>query len=164
MLEANQENIKMKIKLQELLNELELQNQKGRTSSKSHLKSALYDWKIENNWENPNAEIITLNDKAYAFLTYTKREPRHCTLRHFFVLESERGKGIGKALINEMKIKIKQREINILRFFADIPSVAFYEKLGYKWHGKSKTGLPFYYGDIDGNLIDLPVSQKRFVV
>ena len=50
-------------------NELEsllisLQDQKGRTSSKSHLKSALYDWRIENNWDNPNAEIISIDKKA----------------------------------------------------------------------------------------------------
>jgi GNAT superfamily N-acetyltransferase len=149
-------------------NELEsllisLQDQKGRTSSKSHLKSALYDWRIENNWVNPNAEIISIDKTAYAFLTFTKREPRHCTLRHFFVLESERGKGVGRALICKMKEHIERRQINILRFFADIPSVVFYEKLGYKWHGNSKTGLPFYYGDIDGNLINLPASQKRYV-
>ena len=149
-------------KLNILLEELEAKGLKGRSSSKSHLKAALYDWRVERGWENDRAVVLSYEDKGYAFLSFTKREPRHCTLRHVFVLEDFRGEGIGVKLIDMMNAEMIERECNVLRFFADIPSVGFYEKLGYKWHGMSKTGLPFYYGDIQGNLIDLPKAQQRY--
>lgn len=151
-------------KLQTLLESLEASGQKGRSSSKSHLKAALYDWRVEGQWDNDNAVVINYEDKSYAFITFTKREPRHCTLRHFFVLEDYRGMGIGEKVIDIVKEEMVKRDVTILRFFADIPSVGFYEKLGYRWHGKSKSGLPFYYGDAFGNLINLPKAQQRYVV
>ena len=152
----------MEVKLNQLLEELEAKGLKGRSSSKSHLKSALYDWRIEGGWDNERCTVLNCNDKGYAFLAFTKREPRHCTLRHVFVLEEFRGEGIGVKLINMMKAEMIERDCERLRFFADLPSVGFYERLGYKWHGKSKGGLPFYYGDSQGNLIDLPKAQQRY--
>ena len=149
--------------LNDLLMELESRGLKGRSSSKSHLKAALYDWRVEGQWSSNFAKVLNYKDMGYAFLTFTKREPRHCTLRHVFVLEEFRGKGIGAELIKMMREEMLERECLRSRFFADIPSIPFYEKLGYKWHGKSKTGLPFYYGDAYGNLIDLPKSQRRYI-
>jgi len=148
--------------LNELLVELEAKGLKGRSSSKSHLKSALYDWRVEGGWSNDRAVVLNYKDKGYAFIAFTKREPRHCTLRHVFVLEDYRGEGVGVKLIDMMKAEMVERDCDRLRFFADIPSIGFYERLGYKWHGKSKTGLPFYYGDKEGNLIDLPKAQQRY--
>ena len=153
----------MKTTLDNLLKELECKGLKGRSSSKSHLKSALYDWQIEGNWNNPNAFIFDYSGKGYAFTTITKREPRHCTLRHIFVLEEYRGQGIGVNLIDMMKTKMVECKVERLRFFADLPSVEFYERLGFTWHGESKGGLPFYYGDMTGSLIELPKSQKRYL-
>lgn len=150
-------------KLELLLEELEASGQKGRSSSKSHLKAALYDWRREGQWQNNNAAVINVDDAGYAFLSFTKREPKHCTIRHLFILEKYRGKGYGRKLMNAIKDAVKERDVQRLRFFADIPSVSFYEKLGYKWHGTSKTGLPFYYGDLDSNLINLPNSQARYI-
>ena len=154
----------MEEKLNTLLEELEAKDLKGRSSSKSHLKAALYDWRVERGWDNDRAVVLNCDDKGYAFLSFTAKAPRHCTLRHVFVLEDFRGERIGVKLIDMMKAEMAKRECDRLRFFADIPSVGFYEKLGYKWHGKSKGGLPFYYGDVDGNLIvPLPKAQQRFV-
>ena len=151
-------------RLQVLLESLEASGNKGRSSSKSHLKAALYDWRIEGQWDNDNAVVINYEDKAYAFITFTKRDPRHCTLRHFFVLEDYRGEGIGEKVIDLIKYEMERKDVTTLRFFADIPSVGFYEKIGFNnWHGKSKSGLPFYYGDVSGNLKSLPRSQLRYV-
>ena len=154
----------MREKLNNLLIKLEQEGQKGRESSKSHLKAALYDWNVESQWDSDNAIIINFEDKAYAFLSFTKRDPRHCTLRHFFVLEDFRGQGIGKKVINLITEEMSARDVAILRFFANKPSIGFYENLGYKWHGTSKSGLPFYYGDSQGNLIELPKTQQRYVI
>lgn len=154
----------MRGKLEALLQLLLEGESRGRESSKSHLKQALYDWRIEGQWESSNAEVIEVDECAYAFITFTSREPRHCTIRHLFVLEEQRGKGYGAKLVDRIKQSMSLRNVDRLRFFADKPSVKFYEKIGYKWHGLSKTGLPFYYGDASGNLIELPKSQQRFVV
>lgn len=154
----------MKEKLTELLAVLEAKGLKGRSSSKSHLKAALYDWRVEGQWDNEGSIVLSYEDKGYAFLSFTKRAPQHCTLRHVFVLEEHRGEGIGVKLVDLMKAEMNKRECERLRFFADIPSVGFYEKLGYNWHGVSKSGLPFYYGDSQGNLIELPKAQQRYVV
>ena len=150
-------------KLELLLEDLEASGLKGRSSSKSHLKAALYDWRREGQWQNANADVVSVDDAGYAFLSFTKREPKHCTIRHLFILEEYRGKGYGRRLMSAINDAVKERGVERLRFFADIPSVDFYEKLGYSWHGTSKTGLPFYYGDLDGNLIDLPKSQTRYI-
>lgn len=154
----------MREKLNNLLIKLEQEGQKGRESSKSHLKAALYDWNVESQWDSDRAVILDYEDKGYAFITFTKKEPRHCSLRHIFVLEEHRGKGVGQWLVDRIIFEMEKRQCDILRFFADKPSVKFYERLGFKWHGVSKTGLPFYYGDSRGNLLKLPKSQERYIV
>ena len=149
----------MKSYLENLLEERFLKGYRGRESSKSHLKSALYDWKIENNWSNENTSVLSYNSKGFIFLTFTKREPKYCTLRHIITLEEYRGQGVGKELIKLMYSEMREREYSKVRFFADIPSVGFYEKLGYTWHGKSRTGLSFTYTDI--NTMELLTPNRR---
>ena len=154
----------MREKLEKLLEQLLESGIKGRSSSKSHLKSALYDWRVEQHWDNPNALILDYEGKGYAFITFTKKSPRHCTLRHIFVLEDYRGQQVASKLLDMMYAEMEKRNVVRLRFFADIPSAAFYEKLGYEWHGTSKTGLPFFFGTVNPpTLIDLPKSQERYV-
>ena len=46
---------------------------KGRESSKSHLKSALYDWRVENHWTSDHAIVLDVDKKAFAFVTFTKQ-------------------------------------------------------------------------------------------
>ena len=133
--------------LEEILQQRIDMGLKGRESSKSHLKSALYDWRIEQNWNNSRATVLSFENKGFVFLTFTKRNPKYCVLRHIVTLEEFRGQGIGTRLMEMMYEEMKKREYTVIRFFADIPSVGFYEKLGYSWHGKSKTGLSFTYTD-----------------
>ena len=143
-----------------------IENTKGGSiSSKSHLKSAIYDWNIEKQWDSPNAKVLHLDQKAFMFISFTKREPRHCTLRHFFVLEQYRGQNIGSEMMSYLTKEILDNKVRYLRFFANKPSIGFYESLGYKWHGLSKTGLPFTYWDLLlEELAPLPKSQKRYIV
>ena len=134
---------------------------KGRQSSKSHLKSALYDWRVEQQWSKDSSKVITYEDKGFAFITFTVRKPYYCVLRHLVTLEEYRGQGVGSKLMNLMYDEMRKRDVNIIRFFADKPSIVFYEKLGYKWHGLSKTGLPFTYTDIDTMEL-LPPTKRDF--
>lgn len=138
---------------------------KGRESSKSHLKSALYDWRVENHWNNEKATVLSYENKGFAFLTFTKRKPLYCVLRHLVTLEEYRKQGIGTKLMNMMYDEMRKRDYSIIRFFADKPSTGFYEKLGYKWHGKSKTGLLFTYTDINSMRLLEPIKRdiKRIV-
>lgn len=135
-------------KLEAILQERIDAGYKGRESSKSHLKSALYDWRVENNWDRENAEVLTVDNKGFAFITFTKRNPQYCCLRHIVTLEEYRGKGIASKLMNKMYESMNKRGYDTIRFFADTPSVGFYEKLGYKWWGVSKTGLKYTYTNI----------------
>jgi len=137
----------MKEKLEKLLQQIK-ERKGGADSSKSHLKSALYDWRIEDNWSRNNCFVISENDLGFAFYTFTIREPRHCTLRHIFTLEEARGQGIGKKLMNRIEEHMKRDRVEIMRFYANKPAIKFYEKLGYTWLGENKQGLPFTYCDI----------------
>ena len=151
--------------LNEVLEERIEMGLKGRESSKSHLKSALYDWRVEKQWEKESSCVISYEGKGYAFLTFTVRNPKYCVLRHLVTLEEFRGQGIGTSLMEMMYAEMRKREYRIVRFFADIPSVGFYEKNGYHWHGKSKTGLSFTYTDVETmKLVPvIPRDVKRLV-
>ena len=140
-------------------------NESHKTSFTSHLKSAIYDWRVERQWNKPYSFIYSFDDKGFIFFTYTQKFPRHCTLRHIFVKFNNRVSGVGTKLFDFMKSKMNADNVNILRMFINPPALRFYQKHNIKnFHGKSKTGLDFYYGDINGNLISLPKSQKRYVV
>lgn len=151
--------------LEEILQQRVEMGLKGRESSKSHLKSALYDWRVESQWEKDSSCVLSYEGKGYAFLTFTVRNPKYCVLRHLVTLEEYRGQGVGTQLMKMMYQEIRRREYRIVRFFADIPSVGFYEKQGYHWHGKSKTGLSFTYTDIETMQLVPVISRdlKRLV-
>jgi len=152
----------LKDNLYALLDDLKARGIKGRSSSKSHLSTALMDWHCESGWETEKHKILNYEDKGYAFICYTTRGNIHCSLRHLFVLEDYRGQGIGKELMSMYKKDMEEKGCEIMRFFSDLPSIGFYEKLGFSWHGRSKGGLPFYYGDREGNLIELPKGQQKY--
>jgi GNAT superfamily N-acetyltransferase len=149
----------MQQRLKELLKQLEQKYPKGSsTCSKSHLKMALYDWNKEKAWDNKNCFVHDLDGKGYIFYSFTTREPKHCTIRHLFVLEECRKQGIGKKLIDLIKTHMKMRSIKRFRFFCNKPAVEFYTKLGFKYLGESKQGLPFVYCDRDTLK---PVQDKK---
>jgi len=136
--------------LKKLLAQLEVKYPKGSsTCSKSHLKMALYDWNREKNWDSKNSFVYGFEDKGYVFYSFTSKEPKHCTIRHLFVLEEYRGKGVGRKIIEMIKTHMRMRSINRFRFFCNKPAIEFYNKLGFKYLGESKQGLPFVYCDRD---------------
>ena len=147
--------------LEEILQQRIDAGYKGRQSSKSHLKSALYDWRIEQNWNSERAVVLSYENKGFAFITFTKRNPKYCVLRHLITLEEFRGQGVGTELMKLMYEEMENRGYNLLRFFADIPSVVFYEKLGFKWHGKSKTKLSFTFTDINTMELVEPIKRDK---
>jgi len=136
--------------LKKLLAQLEVKYPKGSsTCSKSHLKMALYDWNREKNWDSKNSFVYGFEDKGYVFYSFTSKEPKHCTIRHLFVLEEYRGTGVGRKIIEMIKTHMRMRSIKRFRFFCNKPAIEFYNKLGFKYLGESKQGLPFVYCDRD---------------
>jgi GNAT superfamily N-acetyltransferase len=140
-------------------------NFKGEKSSLSHLKSSLCEWRVEQNWCKGNdCFVFTMENKGYIFFNFTKREPKHCTLRHIFVLEEYRNQKIAFYLFDKMIDIAKKVKVNTLRMFAVKSAIQFYEKKNIiKYHGYSKTKMPFYYGDFYGNLKPLPPKQIKYV-
>lgn len=129
-----------------------------------HLKTALLDWRVEEQWGKEGAVVAGINNTTFIFVSFTKTEPRHVTIRHVMSIPGAQ-KGQASYLVKDWLVQeAEQRNVERLRFFADKKAVGFYEKLGFTWHGISKTGLPFYYGTVKGELIDLPNAQQRFVV
>jgi len=140
----------MQSHLKELLKQLEEKYPRGSsTCSKSHLAMALYDWNKEGNWTNKNAFVLDHRQQGYVFYTFTTREPRHCTIRHLFVLEEHRKKGIGRLLIEDISKHMFFEGVNRFRFFCNKPAIEFYKKLGFSFLGESKQGLPFVYCERD---------------
>jgi GNAT superfamily N-acetyltransferase len=151
-----------RVALEEL--ESRLVGRTGPEGSGSHIRGAMRDYRQESWGDHPEASGLTLEDLGFMFVWRTSRAPRHCTLRHFFVLEEARGKGIGSRMMVGLEQHMYAHRIRFLRFFANKPSIPFYEGLGFKWHGLSKTGLPFTYWDIlTHRLAPLPRGQHRYV-
>ena len=138
---------------------------KQRGNPYQHLKTALLDWRVEKQWSKENSVVATIDNTTFIFVTFTNREPRHVTIRHIMSLP-QANKGQATFLIKQrLKKESIDRGVYRLRMFQDKKSEVFYDKIGYgAFHGKSKTGLKFYYGDLEGNLINLPSNQKRYIV
>lgn len=145
--------------LDNLLQERRDKGYKGVYSSKSYLYDALLDWRVEKLWDSDYADVISYENKGFGFVTYTKRNPIHCTLRYIITLEEYRGQGVGTKVMEEIYKLMGKRDISTIRFFANKKSVEFYEKIGYKWWGNSKNGLPFTYTNI--HTMELVEMGKR---
>lgn len=135
-------------------------------ASVQHLKSAQMDWNKECQWDKPNALIKPFyKDGTLAgiyFLTYTQRAPQHATLRHITVFEPFRGCGLASVMLNDIFTEIMNHPTcDRLRMMSDKKAVQFYEKNGFHWLGKSKTGLPFTYCYVTD--CDVKKSNKNFV-
>ena len=139
--------------------------ERGENTATGQIKLILYDWNVERNWVRNDFKEISVDDAGFFFINFTKREPRHCTLRHMFVLDERRQKGLGKRMVETMCEMMRLEQISFLRFFARKQSVGFYESLGFEWHGTSKSGMLLTYWNIDeSKLAPLPKNQIRYVV
>lgn len=120
----------------------------AKTSSYSHLRDALSEWRLEKAWEHgfpPFVYEVNNQILGVIFYRWTSREPRHTTLRHILTVEESRGKKVAEHLINHMYKDSLDNKIYRVRFFINNSAIPFYKKLGFKSWGISKTGLPFVY-------------------
>lgn len=127
-------------------------------SSYSHLKSATYDWRVEQQWGKPNATFSAImdGDKMVGFvcLSVTKRHPKTASIRHVSIFEPYRSGGYGRKTLELAHTWFIKHQAQFVRFFSDKKSVKFYEKCGFQWIGLSKSGLPFTL---------YPLNEKEFI-
>lgn len=123
----------------------------GLFHSYAHLKSLLFDFRVENHFENVGTHLVAARDKetnkvlGASMLTVTKREPKHASFRHVFVFEESRGQGIAKEMYDyRIRLAVKEGATRI-RLFANIPSVDWHKKCGMRFIGQNKRKQPFTY-------------------
>jgi|TARA_R110002074_G_scaffold106578_2_gene230259 ribosomal protein S18 acetylase RimI-like enzyme len=74
-------------------------------------------------------------------------------IEKIYVLPSYKGMGIGKSVLNEITKKTKQSGNRIL-FLCVIEmnkdAIAFYEKLGFRFHSKTSLDIPYFKEELKG--------------
>lgn len=138
---------------------------KERGNPFQHLKTAQVDWRQEQQWSkcNTRSVVAMIDETTFGFFTFTIKAPRHCTIRHIFSLPGSTPGAATYMLKEWLPEYAKECGVDRLRFFADKKAVPYYEKLGFDWWGLSKGGLPYYYGDFDGNMINPPQNQYKSI-
>lgn len=123
----------------------------GLMSGLSHLKSSIYDWNVEKGWGVDNRFIKVARDSTNneilggVFWSFTKTGNRHGTLRHIFLLEEARGKGVAKGLYDYWLIHLLENGIRRARMFANKPSKDWHLKRGMRFIAYNKSKQPFTY-------------------
>jgi len=74
-------------------------------------------------------------------------------LEKIYVLPEYKGMGIGKFVIIEITEIVKKRTKEILFFCvidANLDAIAFYEKLGFSFHSKTRLDIPYFKEELKG--------------
>ena len=72
--------------------------------------------------------------------TISKRAPYVCNLQLLHTFAKFRGQGVGKILMDTAMMSAMSRGAQYFRVSSEPESVAFYEKIGYRFWGKQKSG------------------------
>ena len=75
-------------------------------------------------------------------------EKNQCQIRGMAVLENQRKKDFGKALIIYSEEQCKNKNVDLIWFNARMEASGFYEKMGYL-----KTGIPFEIPDVGKHIV-----------
>lgn len=123
----------------------------GKMAGLSHLKSSLFDWRVENHWESENSYVLVARDTTTGnilggtFYSFTKRAPRHAAFRHIFVFEEARGKGVAEKLYNVRYQHALDVGVERVRLFANIPATDWHLRCGMRFVAFNKSNQPFTY-------------------
>jgi GNAT superfamily N-acetyltransferase len=84
--------------------------------------------------------------------TISKRQPLVANLQLLHTFVQHRAQGVGKRLCDESLVWANSNQAQYFRVSAEIPAVAFYEKIGLRFWGKQKSGCQLSMFRIGGNV------------
>ena len=82
-------------------------------------------------YENNIVGVVSLMNSP----SYARAQVPNLQLRGMGVLNAERGKGIGAALVKAAETEARQQHINLIWMNARLIAVPFYQKMGYRIEG-----------------------------
>jgi ribosomal protein S18 acetylase RimI-like enzyme len=85
--------------------------------------------------------------------TYSKKEPKIANLQLLHTFYAYRGKGIGKQLTEQSVQDAFSNQCKYYRVSAEPKAVAFYEKIGFRFWGKQKSGTSLSFFKITSDKI-----------
>ena len=88
---------------------------------------------------------------AAIITTVSKRKPYVANLQLLHTFAKHRGKGAARVLCDDSLRQVKKKGAQYFRVSSEIESVGFYEKIGFKFWGKQKSGCQLSIFRIDGN-------------
>ena len=77
---------------------------------------------------------------AAIITTISKREPYTANLQLLHTFAKHRGKGAARLLCEDSLIRVRQQGAKYFRVSSEVESVGFYQKIGFKFWGKQKSG------------------------
>jgi GNAT superfamily N-acetyltransferase len=83
--------------------------------------------------------------------TISKRRPFVANLQLLHTFDKHRGKGAARVLCDDSLRNVKKKGALYFRVSSEIESVGFYEKIGFKFWGKQKSGCQLSIFRINGN-------------
>lgn len=86
--------------------------------------------------------------------TISKRSPKVANLQLLHTFASHRGKGVGRILCDDSLMRAKESGASYYRVSAEPDAVAFYEKCGFQFLGKQKSGCQLSMFRINKTFID----------
>lgn len=87
---------------------------------------------------------------AAIITTISKRKPFVANLQLLHTFAAHRGKGAARVLCEDSLRQVKKRGAQYFRVSSEPESVGFYEKVGFKFWGKQKSGCQLSIFRIDG--------------
>lgn len=88
---------------------------------------------------------------AAIITTISKRKPFVANLQLLHTFAKHRGKGAAKKLCEESLLHVKKHQAKYFRVSSEKEAVGFYEKIGFKFWGKQKSGCQLSIFRIDGD-------------
>lgn len=111
------------------------------TSEDGFAKTFMAKCKMMKAWGFSKGLINEKNELVVAIVTtYSKRLPKYANLQLLHTFEKHRGNGYAKTLCEDSVKKAFEDGCQYFRVSSEPESVIFYEKIGFKFIGKQKSG------------------------
>ncbi len=127
---------------------LYLEQEFGTNRLNSELKDKCYEYYFIKK-EGENIRFLKVNYKSSDKLS----ELDNCELEKIYILSKYSGMGIGKLEMNQIIINVLKKREKFFIYMIDTNknAIAFYEKLGFKFHSKTRLEVPNFREEQEPN-------------